>query len=776
MALCVGQMLAVTIAAGTVYAGEASSLRHGITFEAGFNAPQTTTLDPFRMNATAAEMSGVHKNSRGDLVAFTAAFVTNSFGVVLLSVIFSVLRRTYPYVYSGNVVDGKVPAPPPGMFSWISASWRLDMDEVKNLWGLDQCLLLRFSELALKMLVTLAVPLIFVMGPIHWVFGGDRATDRLSKMGLANVVDGHPWIYWVHAISVWMALVLLQRLLFAAMADFMTLRMQWLREMPEPRATTVLVEGIPREHCTDSKLEAYMNRAFGHSVVATACTVKRTGRLRTYLEQAEAAKQALAEAKAKKDDSGEAPKFEDKQGFVHDSIEYHTKELELMKDKAATERTQILAATARGSVSDCGDDSEEPRSMVVSQLVQKIPRLAETTVNTNTGFVTFKHRRDAEMAIRTTFNSDMTVFRISVPPDPSDVIYSDFQRDPRREHINAFYGYLCILGIFVGYLPVVLFIAMITRLEFVATHVVGLEWIADHNGVVAAWDGLLGGMILSLIASFVPSFLVLIFHAFMKLKAEAWMQQRIQQWFFLFFIVFVLFVTVVGNSLLQTMREVLLDPWSIMSLFASTMPHCTHFYLNYMTVQWPLHFQEMLRMFQLIKFCGFRAMFHDDVAARKSTEPEDQDYYGIGCRSARFSFALVLCIVLGNISPLITLVGILNFIFVRTVFGYLIYYAEIKKPDLGGVFWVTKLESVQQGLFVYIILVSGVLFERAASLWPGIVAASSLAYLSVSYSNFRAKFRWQTLSLEEVSQGLEGHHRKPTRTTYVQPELLPGDS
>lgn len=45
----------------------------------------------------------------------------------------------------------------------------------------------------------------------------------------------------------------------------------------------------------------------------------------------------------------------------------------------------------------------------------------------------------------------------------------------------------------------------------------------------------------------------------------------------------------------------------------------------------------------------------------------------------------------------ISLLGWLCFVVCRTVHGFLFVEVEQRKADLGGVFWVTSLEQVQQG-------------------------------------------------------------------------------
>merc|ERR1719379_1473742 len=128
-------------------------------------------------------------------------------------------------------------------------------------------------------------------------------------------------------------------------------------------------------------------------------------------------------------------------------------------------------------------------------------------------------------------------------------------------------------------------------------------------------------------------------------------------------------------------------------------------------MQWVTHAQNLMRIANLGKYKAWSLVYGEEKGKEKS-EPEDQDYYGLGSRSARFCFMLVLCLNFASLSPLITLLGWINFWMCRKVYGYLCVYAETRKPDLGGVFYVSQLNHVQEGLFIYIVLMSGVLTMR----------------------------------------------------------------
>merc|ERR1719375_2497274 len=158
---------------------------------------------------------------------------------------------------------------------------------------------------------------------------------------------------------------------------------------------------------------------------------------------------------------------------------------------------------------------------------------------------------------------------------------------------------------------------------------------------------------------------------------------------------------------------------------------------------------NLLRYQQLFKYKFlFLPLYKDSEKARAASEPENQDYYGMGSRSARFTINMVIGIVYSTLSPTVALLAAMNFACCRLFYGYLIPFAETKKPDLGGVFWVTKLEHVFIGNCIYCVLMTGVLFGRAPSAIPGIVVAPTIFYVLWSLGRFKEAFSWENLPFE----------------------------
>jgi hypothetical protein len=727
----------------------------------------TTTMLVITKNTTASEAAGVAQNGAGDLSAFLSALVTNLVTVVVCTSIAAYLRLQFPWSYEGNLKTGKVQleSPEQTFFGWAYASMALKQDDVIKAAGLDHWLLLEFTHMSMKILGYLAIPNLLICSPCHVFLGGNRAgDDTLSYLGMANVVDGSN-LYWLHCVVVWISVWIVQHHIYAAMHEFMHLRSAWLKEMPDPRSQTILVENIQEENRSDKKLAQYFETmlrggdASGEAIVESAYVVKdlKLSLIATAQKHAEYC-DLLEEAKAKEEPPKIAPEGQSsytcREEDKVDAITVYKQKLDELEAEAETERKKILGIVESGDL--------------------------DPTLYTCNGFVTFKHRRECEISMQLKYTPDEDILVVSVPPDPSDVVYTDLMVDETKEAVSETIGWACVAGLFFGYMPIIIGISSVASLSTLSAHIPLFRMIVDsHPGVAAVWDGLVGAIALTLMISFLPTFLVLIFDTFFALKARAWLQHKVQIWYYYFNLVFILLVTAVGSSLLATVDSLLEDPTSVFKLLASTLPTASHFYLNLYPAQWTTQSMEFMRYVPLTKWIAFNKMLGDEEKAHDKAEPEDQDYYGKGSRSARFTIFLVIAVTFCTLSPLMLVLAFIHFALIRLWYGWMFVYAEIPKPDLGGAFWHSKLKHVQQGVFIYIVLMAGVLYYRGTDektgegpgSVPGFIAGASLLYMYKSYNRFDRHFHWEQLPFEDIRD--DGGHKKrePRRSTYQQPEL-----
>jgi len=278
---------------------------------------------------------------------------------------------------------------------------------------------------------------------------------------------------------------------------------------------------------------------------------------------------------------------------------------------------------------------------------------------------------------------------------------------------------------------------------------------------------------------FLPTFFMCIFRLCFCLKSLAASQLKLQVWYFWFMAIFIILITSLSGSLVSTINMVLDRPTKTFGMLADSLPTATHFYQNFLLMQTAAHAANLCRFPQLFTYWGLRAMMTEERAV-ELCEPEDQDYHGIGGRSARFSINLGISIVFCILNPLILVVGLLDFLACRLIFGYLVAFAETPKHDLGGPFYVQQLWQVQSILIMFNCLMIGVFYRRANNYGLVILASLAMVYLLYCIHRFSA-LHWEQVPLEvwctpEAVAGAEEEMARyrdlgDKRPRYVQPEL-----
>jgi len=735
-------------------------------------------------NETAAGVMRIKVDGEGDSFALTTSIIFTFMLCTFSFIAFGTFRRRYPEIYSYRVHEGSSP-PGPSIFGFIEwsrkLSWRLTADEVVQTAGLDAWMHLELQLVALRIIAWLSL-ITLVLLPIHWFCNGsDSVYDVLSRLSLSGIKkDVNLAVVWVHAGIVWFVVLITTFSLFSSQRSFLPLRFGWLRTMPEPQATTLLVEGIPEPYRSDELLRRYFCDMFSEKVVVSAYVVRNTSlllHLQSCLEQTD---QDLKDAEAEWSNAGRPPDQRPTLPLLagltagHDAIEEHTKRKKELADEVAAERA----------------------------CVARVATLADPRVNSSTGFVTFRTRRDAQMASRQQLDFDDDKFILRPAPPPADVIYENLLDNPAAQtfgeasawvrsragiatpagagrfvHNLVFhgeiYGWACIVVLFALWIPLVVFISGLTSLNSLQASIPVLQdWCKRFPLLNALLEGVLATLGLNVLMGVLPWILLTVVQHFFKLKAGAWAQLWLERLYFVFLFVFVLLVTAVGRGLIQTFTATLNNPPSVITLLARTLPTASHFYLSYVILGWFSCCLELLRIAPLVKFVFYKMVMSNEEA--RSLSEKEAVYPG-----PRFSMSvlvLIITIVFSNLCPPILALAWVYFALRRVVLSYLVCFAEPKQADLGGAIWVAALKQVFAGLFVYILMMLGVISAHSKG-HPGpfVFALPTLPLVAIAWNRFDSQYRWEGLPLEEVARIDENaaKHAKQSVGAYVQPECLP---
>jgi len=612
------------------------------------------------------------------------------------------------------------------------------------------------------------------------------------------------WLCYLHAAVVCAVVYTAMAMIYNVQENvFLPRRFAWLRSMPPVRAKTVLIEAIPRRYCSDEALKAYFTRVFSEAQVESVHMVKHTQGLVRLLRDMDARESTLQYERRQWEKNGskadERPHFMTFQ--LHKSRPRCTTNHLMVKDDRFSHvcdscgRTGTAYRCSGGCQYDlcpaCADQLtlHEPGSRVdtlnyYEDIAQELLEQAAAerrkfnqgassegdAMYSSSAFVTFADRRDAVMALQVQFMQDESKMVASIPPEPGDVIFSDLQVSPMQQKVYTVIGWALVAGLFWSFLPFVISISAFTNLHQLEASASWIKTLTTSYPILSiVLDGVLASLALTLFMDFLPTILNLIFYSFFQLRSSNWAQLHLQTAYFWFMVMFVVLITAIGGSLADTLKAVLETPSKVPFLLAEALPVSTHFYMKYLVLQWATPAIGMLRIVQLVKFVLFRAIWGDEQA-KVLSEPEDQDYYGIGARSARFAINMVIVLVFCSLSPIILFLGFVNFALSTLFFEYLFVFAETRKNDLGGVFWVRQLDHIQYGLLIYIVLEVGCLAQRGDGNWPWMLSMPAFVIWAWMFARVK-RLRWESLPFEQVAGVTESAKGVAPTATYRQPEL-----
>lgn len=709
-----------------------------------------------------ASRTGVSENGPGDLKALISALFLNSLIVIGCLIGFTVLRMRFPMMYSHKMnqskesltasrsegVDSSVSTSSQKrhrlrelktrICDWFSFSIKTSTEDAVDRAGLDAALLREFCTTGALILATVGIPMCIIMTPINSTLGeAARGDDHLSTAEMATIRQDHPWLYYVHAVVVWLVCLAVHFHLDRAQATFLQLRVKWLQNLPAPRSTTVLVENIPSKWRSDEKLREFFGTIFSPEDVAGTHMVKLEDELAKLVLEREnlVALKRKAELTFEKTQKVETyrPTW---CGPKVDALEYCEENLRGLDDQIISLRKEHDA-----------ERTEDP-----------------TARTSHCGFVTFKGRRFAEMAQSLQISPNKQEWKVTAAPEVSDLRWNDL-RKPRTLKIGSeLLGYLCCFGLYIGFMPIVGFVT-------------NLGMAVNMGPFQPIWEGFAPTLGLTIFLCFLPTLFMTIFRTFFVLKSESLAQHKLQCWFFVFQLIFVVLVTTVGKSIITQFQHIAENPKEIIQIMADSLPKATHFYMTYLVLQWSRRAMEMLRHMPLSKFLVFRVIFSQEEA-KEMAEPEDQDSFGFGARNVNLAVSVVLGLLFCSMSPLVTLFAMFDLLLARMTYGYLVIYAETRKPDLGGVFWVTQIQFVQLAMALYCMFMVGVLRQKS-SLCAWLVAVPSLLIVLYSFWHIPRAYQWNKLPFQEVAFGIDKLEQKdcddPAGDCYVQPELTAVD-
>lgn len=574
---------------------------------------------------------------------------------------------------------------PDTFFGWLSM-FRVSDRDILRQGGLDRLMFLNFLRFAV---ITFAV-MTFVtlpLYPLHLAGSGLPASsswlDRASIRNLEIRSNG-AWLHvvaaWGVSCCVWWSLVTLQH----RYADW---RLQWFGEMEElrrDRACTISVNGIPKECRTDAALHAFWSNIYG-SRIERCSIVKQMPLLRAATGDRQLAFDRLKASLEAWQAAGEAPEDRPTHFDRHrlevttvDSISYWAKRLKALNSDVRTYREDVDTRMSK----------------------------LQTSVAVDTAFVMFRTPKDAHLATQVCYSEDTIQWNLAVAPDSHDIIWNSIGQTNLELQARKYTVFATVVALFLFWFPVVVLINSIAnvqtlRLVFPNITLLGRSWLVMIQGFMST-IALKGFMAL----------LPTIFYWLGLMEGcvyESQVQSSIQHRLFLFNFMFVLLVTIVGQSVFSVADQLLTTPSGrVFEVLADALPMASDFYLNYLTLHLLVLGMHLSRVTDIVKFKCLQFVLSTEEAAARIHDPAES----VGSLYARWTIVFGIGVVFATVQPVMVPVCGFVFFVAACVFQYRLLYVEPWKWDSGGVHWPQALTHICCALLLFQFTILGVFTRR----------------------------------------------------------------
>jgi len=525
--------------------------------------------------------------------------------------------------------------------------------------------------------------------------------------------------------------LLVRSIVFRAQEKYLQRRFAWLKNLPCPRCSTILVEGIPEEWRSEDRVRQFFSATFDARVMQVNM-VRHTELLDQLSSERLVAKGRLRESERLLERDGSRPTARVRfAGEPVDAISYFLGEMQ---------------------------DKHQLIQQEVARIRQESASLGG--LNSHCAFVTFGTRQDAAIAKTLDFSQDGGHWVITDAPEVSSIRWGKLSLEPTL--LRTVSGIVLITFLYAGFTPICVAIS-------------NLAQSLDVGPLQPLWSAFAPTLGLTVFLALLPTVLLLIFDACFLPRSDTAAQHLLQFWYFAFLLFFVLFLPIIGTSFREFAHQVYKSPAQVFGLVAARVPEAAEFFFDYVVLMWSVACVELLRVMILLKFIIYRSLYPEAEAA-KMAEPEDQDYCGMGGRMARWNLTLCIGVVFSSVFPLVSLAVLVKFLLQQVAYGYLLVFAETRKPDLGGVFWVQALTQLLYCMVFYAVVMTGVLLQRSDGYIPAALALLSGFVAVASVVQFKMRFRWQSLPYPEVVK-MDKEYPIPASTVrkevnmYVQPSL-----
>eukprot|EP00474_Spongospora_subterranea_P009648 CRZ10106.1 hypothetical protein [Spongospora subterranea] len=617
--------------------------------------------------------------------AFFAAIALNSFLLLSIFVLFTLVSRRYQWIYQPRIEcpkSNEIRSTPPEIrvtgFSWIRSLMTMDDHNLVCIIGLDATMFVRFFYLGLRFFAIMAIVSCGIIIPVHIMAGPEPDVFdikfQMMTLTVGHVVDSSSSL-WIHAIIMYFTSALLMWLLRAEYTRYVELRHTYFlsnkQSMLRIEQLSILLQDIPSHIASNKDLSTYLETLFRDDQVKTSILLRDSREMMNVYTKREVLIYKIEQAISKR-----------------------------LRKRQRDQDRPIMSVKLKGLKTELEKLNDELLKLSKQQF-RPLP----------SGFVTFNTFNAAAMAVQIPLTQTMGMSG-SPAPEPRDIVWPNIGLSQKQRWFRQTLATMAFLLCLVSYTAPVTFLASFTKLELLIEVIPALDPLLEFSpSLKAAIAGFLPSLAVIIVMSLIPPVLRIL-SRFKGFVAESYIERNTFRDFYYFQFIHVFLVPTMTTAALQGNYSDITIGY-ILKQLAESLPQASSFFIIMIMTQSLLNVPlELLIPFRLLSglFQIRSATTATDVRIASDPGGFAFDHY---YPSSLLLFALG--IIYMPIAPLIVPFCALFCLVSSIVYRYLFCYVKAHDFEGGGLMFPLVFGRLVFALGFSQLTLIGVLVEKKSS-------------------------------------------------------------
>ncbi|KAG0357759.1 hypothetical protein BC939DRAFT_439410 [Gamsiella multidivaricata] len=683
-------------------------------------------------NNSTGTPTSVNNVTNISIKAFTSSLLFNGAIGIGVFVAFCIVRHWSKKIYQPRTYlvtkDIRSPELPPGIFSWITASFKVKDTELLEKVGLDAYMFLRFLRMSAMFFGGCCVLSMPILIPLNMGDGIIKPGEGgLASMNIGNVKDS--WRLWFHLTLTYIFTLAAILLLWREMREYTRRRHAYLmseKHTKTPQSTTILITAIPKGLNTEEALYNIFNRFPG-------------GVSKIWLNRHPENLTKLCKERDKVVKHLEMAEY----NYIRSAYGKKSK-----KDPEIKEPQRPIGKTS--TIPCLGDkvDLVEFYAERLCQLNQQIQQAQQSgsVESLNSAFIQFRSQFAAHSAVQTVVHP--TPFRMTpmyAEISPLDVVWDNMDLNTLvRKGRSMVILVSSTVMILLWTIPTIVISSLATMSDIVNVFSF-LSFLEDlPSGVLGVVQGVLPPLLLAGLMALLP-FLLTIMAKYEGHVQYSSISLSVMAKYFFFLVINVLLISTLSGGVLKTLNELNKEGFnfkSLISRFSEKLPNASTFFITYVLLRG--FTGPALELLQIVPLL-LNFMFTQLLAK------SPRQIWGVQGSLESVNYGtlfppqtLMFCIgiLYSTIAPLILPFVAFYFTMFYFVYRHQFLYVYHQPIETGGLAFPKAVKQVYTGIFISLITLFGIfLMKQGSSAVPQLVLLVILIVATaLSLSNMNEAF------------------------------------